>query len=147
MSMHQENIDTGNASFESYRQRITNFSNDFEFGVFVFLLRKSYWLLLLILVFAGMASYTYLRYTAKVYESSAVIQVNVTNQAASILNMTYGGDGTDELKTKVELMRSPLMIKLALKKMNSEVGYFTKGQILDDNKYGNNSFVIYDKII
>lgn len=106
--MIREDIDSGNSNFESYRQRITNFSNDFEFGVFIFLLRKSLWFLVVATLLGAVCAFLYLRYTPNVYQSKSVIQINITNQAADILNVGYGFEGVDELKTQVELIRSPM---------------------------------------
>ena len=48
--MISEDISNRNVSFESYKQRITNFSNEFELGLFLYILRRSVvWLVLVLL--------------------------------------------------------------------------------------------------
>lgn len=36
------------------------------------------------------------------------------------------------------------MVERTIESMDLDVGYYTKGQVLEDNKYGSNSFLVYD---
>ena len=39
--MLSEDISQRNLNFESYKERITNFSNEFELGLFLYIVRRS----------------------------------------------------------------------------------------------------------
>jgi len=140
MSVETSNNASDNLS--SYKDRISNLSSDFEFGVFLNLIRKSVLLLLFIAALIGTGAFLLIRYSQPIYESRGVIQINVTDQAKELLNVFSPVNESDGLNPQVELLRSPLLNKMALENMNIEVGYFTKGQILENNKYNSNSFRI-----
>ena len=55
---------TRNVSFESYKERITNFSQEFEIGLFIFILNRSLVWIALVMLTALASAFIYLRYTA-----------------------------------------------------------------------------------
>src|SRR5690606_39729133 len=64
------------SNFDSYRERLTNFSNEFELGLFLHILRKNLYIVAIILCAALIGTYLYLRYTAPVYEARTIIQIS-----------------------------------------------------------------------
>ena len=71
--MLKENISNTNDSFERYKERLSNFTGEFELGLFLFIARKStVWIFLFFLTALG-GSYLYLRYTPLVFESNSII--------------------------------------------------------------------------
>src|SRR5690606_18020187 len=111
--MLSEDISQRNLNFESYKERITNFSNEFELGLFLYIVRRSLiWIALCILA-SMVAALLYLRYTPNVYESAAMIQLRDTNTAQQVLSMnTFAED--QSLQADVELMRSKFFIAKAM---------------------------------
>src|SRR5690606_42135645 len=85
--MYNEDINKLNSNFDSYRERLTNFSNEFEMGLFLHILRKNFYLVIIILCVALVGSYLYLRYTAPVYEARTIIQLSNKDNAKQILNV------------------------------------------------------------
>ena len=70
--MLNEDISKRNLNFESYKERITNFSQEFELGLFLFILRRSLiWITLCVLT-ALASALIYLRYTAPTYEDRSL---------------------------------------------------------------------------
>ncbi len=93
--MLSEDISNRNSSFESYKQRITNFSNEFELGLFLYILRRSLLWIILILTTALTSALLYLKYTAPVYESRSIMQLDESNNAKQVLSMnTFAEDKT-----------------------------------------------------
>jgi tyrosine-protein kinase Etk/Wzc len=133
-----------NSNLESYKERISSFNNDFEFTTLIYVIRKSVIYFITALIIALFLAFLYLRYTPPVYESQSVIQLNVSNQASDLLKVYSNFGESDELKSEIEIMRSPLIIQRTIKKLPLSVGYFTQGTLLEHNKYGSNSFKIYD---
>ena len=41
--MYNEDINNLNSNFDSYRERLTNFSNEFELGLFLHILSKEHY--------------------------------------------------------------------------------------------------------
>ncbi|HET6225994.1 MAG TPA: Wzz/FepE/Etk N-terminal domain-containing protein, partial [Bacteroidia bacterium] len=123
--MLQENISATNENFERYKERISNFSGEFEFGLFLFIARKSLSLILVLLAIAFVCARLYLRYTPPVYESSSIIQVQSTNQANKILDVDKLKEMDNGLAETVELLRSKVFLKRVLEKLPLEISYFT----------------------
>ncbi|MEX1131814.1 MAG: polysaccharide biosynthesis tyrosine autokinase [Flavobacteriales bacterium] len=130
-------------NFESYKERITNFSNEFELGLFLFIVRRSLLWIALFMLTALATSVLYLRYTASIYESRSLLQLRERNTAQQVLSMnTFGED--KNLQADVELMRSKFFLSKVLKRMPLEVSYFNKGQILTEEFYTRSFFKLRD---
>ncbi len=122
------------ASFESYRERITNFSNEFDLGLFVYIVRRSLIWIATCLLLAFGAAYIYLRYTAPTYASSALLQLGQTNNAQMVLKMSdMMEDNT--LQADVQMLRSKFFVAKAIALLPLRVRYFFRGQILTEEYY------------
>ena len=67
--MLSEDISNRNSSFESYKQRITNFSNEFDLGLFLYIFKRSLVWITLCMLLSFSAAWIYLRYTPNTYDS------------------------------------------------------------------------------
>jgi tyrosine-protein kinase Etk/Wzc len=124
----------GQANYEEYRQRLTNFSNEFDLGLFLHIVRRSVIWVVACLFLAGLAAIVYLRYTPEIYKSRVVIQLGEDNHSESILNFgQYADDNT--IQSRLELLRSKLLIKNTLQHLPMRVGYFAEGEILTNEHY------------
>lgn len=140
--MLSEDISQRNLNFESYKERITNFSNEFELGLFIHILRRSMVWIALCILMAMAAAFLYLRYTAPIYESRAVLQLRESNTAKQVLSMsTFGED--KNLQADVELMRSRFFLGKALKRLPLQVSYYNRGQILTEEFYTRSFFIAH----
>jgi hypothetical protein len=110
--MLNEDINSRNVNLDSYKERITNFSQEFELGLFIFILKRSLiWIVLCVLT-AIASAFIYLRYTAPtVRNTRSILQVRESNTAKKILSMEHlhggqeptGGCGVDA----VHLLHGP----------------------------------------
>jgi tyrosine-protein kinase Etk/Wzc len=119
---------------KEYRDRLTNFSNEFDLGLFIHICRKSFWWVLLCLVLAVFGAAVYLRYTPYTYESKAIIQLAEDQQPDELLGVA-APEHNNEPEAKVELLRSKLLIGRTVNKMPLRVGYYAKGEILTAQHY------------
>lgn len=140
--MLQEDISKTNDNFERYKERISNFSGEFELGLFLFIARKSLIWIFLFFVLAFIGAKIYLRYTPPVYASASVIQVQTSNQANKLLNVEnlYGAENTNGLAEAVELLRSKVFLKRVLSKLPLAISYFTEGTLLNNELYTSSPF-------
>jgi tyrosine-protein kinase Etk/Wzc len=123
-----------NPNIDDYKERLTNFSHEFDVGLFLHIVRKSLLWLVLFLVLGMGGAFIYLRYTPLTYQVRAILQIGEEDSANRILNVSqFAEDNT--LEAKIELMRSRLLVQNALENMPLEVGYFAKGQILTNEHY------------
>ena len=139
--MYNEDINKLNSNFDSYRERLTNFSNEFEMGLFLHILRKNFYLVIIILCVALVGSYLYLRYTAPVYEARTIIQLSNKDNAKQILNVNqFYEDNT--ILAEIELMKSKLLVTRVVNQLPLSISYFEKGKVLTDQRYPTSSFVV-----
>ena len=117
-----------------YRERLSNFSKEFEVGLFIYLLRKSLIYILLIFILIFTLAFLYLRYTPKTYESLSTIQINIKDQGEEILNIN-SFEQTSNINSIVELMKSEIIINQAIKKLDLQTLYYSEGEILTRNIY------------
>ena len=142
--MISEDIQKQNETFERYKERVTNFSNNFEIGLFIYLLKKSFTIYILIFAAAIAFGYLYLRYTDPIYESNLIMQINKKDQAGELLNVYSSFQDNTQLKSEVELLNSSFMLEKAINSMPVKIGYFSKGEVLTADKYKSSSFKILD---
>jgi tyrosine-protein kinase Etk/Wzc len=136
----------GGKNIEEYKSRLTNFSNEFDLGLFVYIVRKSLLWVAVIMAVAALAAFIYLRYTPIVYNARALIQLGQDNNANQIIDVTSirEDNSTD---VKVEQLRSKLLISRTVERLPIRISYFAKGQILTNEHYKYTSYeVVLDTI-
>lgn len=147
--MLQDQTTASKDTLDRYRERLANFSNEFELGLFLFIMRRSIWWCLLFFAIAGAGAFLYLRYTQTIYESSTVLQVNTSNNANKVLNVQniYElDDQQNELASAVELLRSQVFLKRVLQKLPLEVSYFAEGTFKINEHYKNSPYAVTEVV-
>ena len=142
--MLQNQLNGRNETLERYKERLTNFSGEFELGLFLFIIKKSLpWIFLFFAASVGV-SWLYLRYSQPEYESSTVIKINSDNSASKInLENIYNvSDDQDELAGAVEIIRSKGFLKRVLSKLPLEVSYFAEGNIKTNEHYKSSPYIV-----
>ncbi len=144
--MLKENISSTNDNFERYKERISNFSGEFELGLFLFITRKSLtWVIFFFAVSLGCA-FVYLRYTPPIFEANSVIQMQSENNAKQILNVESLTESDNSLAEGVELLRSKVFFKRVLAKLPLSTRYYTEGTFKVNELYRNSPFSVETKI-
>lgn len=142
--MIQEDTTKRTESFDRYRERITNFSSEFEIGLFLYLTRQIWlWLVIVMAISIG-TGYLYIRYTPPIYESDALIQRTTDNNAQRLLNVQDPLQENDELTADVAVLKSPLLMQKVVKSMPLEVRYYLEGNFLTHEKYNGSVFQLVD---
>ncbi|MFN8777202.1 MAG: GumC family protein [Flavobacteriales bacterium] len=117
-----------------YRDRLSNVSNEFDAGLFLYIVRKSLvWVAACIAVAVVMA-YVSLRYTPLVYKSSVIIQLAESDQVNKILNVESPVEES-QVEAKLEQLRSKLLISRTIQQLPIRVSYFARGQVLTNEHY------------
>ena len=76
--MKPEDFKQTEESFQRYKENITSLGQEFELGLFLYLLNKIKWIIVaIILLFTFGAFNMYLRYTPEIYKTQAYIQVAI----------------------------------------------------------------------
>ncbi len=123
------------ASLDSYRERITNFSNEFDLGLFAYIVRRSLVWIITCLLLAFSAAYLYLRYTAPTYSSSSTLQLGQSNNAQSVLKMNDMMMEDNSLQADVQMLQSKFFVSKAVAMLPLRVRYFFRGQVLTEEFY------------
>ncbi len=143
--MYNEEISKTNENFARYKERITNFSSEFELGLFLYIFRKSLIWILLILFVSFIGSLLYLRYTVPIYESGLILQINTKNTAGKVLQVDELHE-IEDISASIELLRSKYLLRRAIQSLPLDVGYHNKGQFLTYELYTNSPFRVQYQI-
>ncbi len=107
--------------------------------------RKSWLFLLILLILPLVGSYLYLRWTKDVFESSAVLKMNVKTDAGDI-GLDLMGNGMTKsimnLSGEIEILNSEYIREAVIKRVGLDVSFYTQGNVLNDEKYGNSPFLL-----
>jgi tyrosine-protein kinase Etk/Wzc len=129
--MEESNSSVNNNS-DKERKR-SNLNTESDPILFFYLLRKNLrWFVLIILLCVSL-SIIYLRYTAPIYSSQLTYQVNSENRANTVLNVGRLQENT--LAKDIEILKSKLLFKRALKRIPIDVSFFNQGEILSNELY------------
>jgi capsular exopolysaccharide synthesis family protein len=130
-------------NFERYKERLSNFSNEFELGLFLYITRKNLKWIFIFLTLSFLGAFIYIRYTPPLYKSSSVIQIRNDNKEKKILEFT-GIPEESGIDVALELIRSKYLFTKAIEKLNLHVTYYNEGQILTELRYPNPAYYLYD---
>jgi capsular exopolysaccharide synthesis family protein len=122
------------SNYQEYKERLTNFSNEFDLGLFLYILRRSgFWILLLFMISVG-GAFLFLKYTAPVFKAKVIIQLGQSDNANKILNVGAGSEEND-VQAKLELLRSKLLVQRTVEKIPIGISYYAKGELLTNEHY------------
>jgi uncharacterized protein involved in exopolysaccharide biosynthesis len=144
--MLSEEVNNRNSNLDSYRERITNFSNEFDLGLFIYIVKRSLLWISLCVLLSLAAAYIYLHYTAPTYESKAIIQMSQSNNARKVLEVSDISED-HSLQADVELLRSKFFISKALDRLPLDVSYYYKGRLLTYEYYNETAFTVEDHVL
>src|SRR5689334_20181725 len=99
------------------KKKILALNEEFDLKLFLTIVKKkSYWILLLFFLGAGFA-YIYLRYTPPLYQANSVIKLGLVNNATAIISANASNplfDEASQLAGDIELIKSKIIVERAL---------------------------------
>ncbi|MBI2258369.1 MAG: polysaccharide biosynthesis tyrosine autokinase [Flavobacteriia bacterium] len=104
-------------------------------------LRRFWYLPFVMILLFMFSSWLYLRYTKDVFKSSAILQIEKNDQGKELLEIE-NNNIKNNILGEVELLRSELLFKKAVDKLNMNISIFSKGKILTEELYNNNNIQI-----
>lgn len=108
--------------------------------------RNWYWLVIIPILFISLG-FIYLRYTKPVFESNAIIQIQNDDQGKQILEIENINNTKNALSSNIELLKSTVLFENAIKKLDLDVCFFNKGNVITSQVYGGNSLYYKDLTI
>ncbi len=121
-----------------------DFLSDFDVAKFFLVLRRSIiWMILLFASSMGIA-FMVLRYTKPTYESQSLIKLEQKGGSAILQLGVFKDDNTvsDYIDGEIEFMRSNTVLADLIRNLDLETGYYVKGRINDEEKFGNAPFKV-----
>lgn len=124
-------------------RKIPAINDELDIKLFLHIARKSIFYIVTFIAVAIVGAFLYLRYTYPLYETHAIIQLDVKNEADKYLNAFTDEKPAEEgMAKRVELLRSPVFLARALSKLPLGVSYYSKGTILNTEMYRNSPFEV-----
>lgn len=122
-------------------RKISNLNDDFDFRLFVKVLRKNIAWVLLFFVIAFLMAFLYLRYTYPIFESKSIIQITLADKNSRML---LGDDfkAQRDLSSKIELLKSATFLDRVFNKLPLDISYYQIGNVLNYEMYRTSPFEI-----
>ena len=127
---------------DQYKERLVKFSNDFELGLFIHVLRKSIWWVLFFFILSFCGVFAYLRYSETIYNSKAVIQLSKPDKTNEILKVSSAIDNNNQLAEAIEILKSQVFLKRVEERLNLNISYFNEGTFKNYELYKSNPYII-----
>jgi len=109
-------------------------NKEFDWDIFKTVLKRKWlWLPSILLIFLSVA-YIYLRYTKPIYQSVAVIQVGDKDQGKEVLDLENINSHKD-ISEDLELLKSEFLFSRAIRSLNINISYFSRGKVLTMERY------------
>ncbi len=113
---------------------LNSLNTDFDLGLFLYILRKNFVMVLLLIGFLFLLGVLYLRYTAPIFQTTTEVQFEKNNQANQLLEVSDYYDGND-ISSEIEILKSPVLMEAVINNLPLEVSYYAKGQFLKEETY------------
>ena len=120
--------------FSNKREPISNFNTELDIILLLKIFKRNFFLFIAIITICVVVSFVYLRYTIPIYQSQLVLQVGSENTANKVLQVDNFSQKEDIAKD-VELLKSKLLFKRALSKLQLKVSYYNQGNFLNNELY------------
>ena len=131
--MSQENFRETEENINRYKENITSLTQDFELGLFLYLVNKIKWILAVVLTISFICSLIYLRYTPEIYKTRANIQIAIKDQPLEFMGMNSYNSNTN-LSSELAIIKSQKSIKKLIKKLDLNIFYYNEGEIVSSPK-------------
>ena len=139
--MKPEDFKQTEENIQRYRENLVSLSQEFELGLFLYLLNKIKWIIIGITLLFTFGALTYLRYTPEIYKTQALLQVAIKDQPSELSEMYSNSfNPSTNLNAEIELIKSQKSISRLIEKLDLNIFYFSEGEILTRFLYNSSSF-------
>ena len=127
------------------KAKIPVFNQKFDIRTFFTIVRKSFWIVVLISIISLISGFLYYRYTIPTYETSTILQIKNENKTNKILDIDDGLSQSD-LTGLIELIQSKTFLKQCFDELPLEISYFRKGTFISTEIYRQSPFTVSFKM-
>ena len=128
-------------SFQRHKENITSLGQEFELGLFLYLLNKIKWIILALILLFTFGALMYLRYTPEIYKTQALLQVAIKDQPSELRELYSNSfNSSTNLNSEIEIIKSQRSISRLIKKLDLNIFYYNEGEIITRFLYNSTSF-------
>jgi tyrosine-protein kinase Etk/Wzc len=113
-----------------------------DFPKLLILLRRYFFVLLILFVVPIIGGYLYLRYTKNVYESESELKLEIKKQTELALLPTVENQPGSELSGEIEQIRSKVFLAKVADSLPLKISYYYVGKVLNNELYKQNPFEV-----
>ena len=124
--MNQQDFQQTEENVNRYKENITSLTQDFELGLFLYLVNKIKWILVFIIILFFTFSLIYLRYKSETYKTQAYIQIAVKDEPLEFMMMNPNSSNTN-LSSELAIIKSQKLISKLIKELDLNIFYYSEG--------------------
>lgn len=122
-------------------RKISNLNDDFDFRLFLKVVRKNIAWIFLFFVIAFSMAFLYLRYTYPIFESKSIIQIALSDKNSRML-LGDNFSAQRDISGKIELLKSSTFLDRVFNKLPLDISYYQIGNVLNYEMYRTSPFEI-----
>lgn len=116
-------------------------NNEFNPAILSTVVKRNWYWIALIFAVALTVVFIYLRYSKPIYESSAIIQVVNEDPGADVIGIE-NINNKKSISKEIQLLNSQYLFDKAIRSLNLNISYFSKGEFLTEERYLQSTFNI-----
>lgn len=115
-------------------------NKEFDAQILFTILKRHWWTPIILMLIFWTIAFFYLRYTKPTFESTMFLQLGSRDQAKEVMKIEGIDKGDSEMSTEIEVLKSQVLFMEAIKSLNYNISYFSKGSVLSEDKYKSGEF-------
>ncbi len=117
-------------------------NKEFDAQILFTILKRHWWTPIIFMLIFWTIAFFYLRYTKPTFESTMFLQLGSRDQAKEVMKIEGIDKGDSEISTEVEVLKSQVLFMEAIKSLNYNISYYSKGSVLTEDKYKSGEFIV-----
>ncbi len=135
-------ITSTDKEYQSYKQRLENFSNNLDVGLLIDIIIKCKWWYIVFFSISAVSVFLYLRYSERIYKSQSIIQI-VSGDVNQILQINpTNSDANNKLAEAIEQIHSKIFLERIVNILNLQISYFNEGTFKNHELYKNSPYFV-----
>ncbi len=122
-------------------KKIPVINDYFDADIFVRVVKKSLWFVVLLFFISVVSAFLFFRYTPPSYNARSILQINEQDQTSMLLKIEAADKNSGLLKS-IELLRSKEFLKRTFSQLPLIVEYYVEGTFLSHELYRASPFII-----
>jgi capsular exopolysaccharide synthesis family protein len=122
-------------------KKVSNLNDDFDFRLFLKVVRKNIAWIFLFFVIAFSMAFLYLRYTYPIFESKSIIQIALSDKNSRML-LGDNFSAQRDISGKIELLKSATFLDRVFNKLPLDISYYQIGNVLNYEMYRTSPFEV-----